>query len=133
MKLSDNKPVFLQIKAWIEDHIMRGEWPAGTQLPSVRELSVEFGVNANTVVRTYERLVFDASVRSVRGVGFFVADLKVKSLDCSARRAIVARRREEFYSEELPRFVEQMVLLEVEPREILEMYDKMKKNEKDKQ
>ena len=48
---------------------MRGEWPAGTQLPSVRELSVEFGVNANTVVRTYERLVFDASVRSVRGVG----------------------------------------------------------------
>ena len=38
MKLSDNKPVFLQIKAWIEDHILRGEWRAGEQLPSVREL-----------------------------------------------------------------------------------------------
>ena len=69
MKLSDNKPVFLQIKAWIEDHILRGEWRAGEQLPSVRELSVRFGVNANTVVRTYERLLFDGSVRSVRGVG----------------------------------------------------------------
>lgn len=125
MKLSDNKPVFLQIKAWIEDHILRGEWPAGTQLPSVRELSVEFGVNANTVVRTYERLVFDASVRSVRGVGFFVAD--------DALRAIVERRREEFYSEELPRFAEQMVLLGVGPDEILETYEKLKKNETDKQ
>lgn len=124
MRLADDRPVFLQIKAWIEDHILRGEWPAGTQLPSVRELSVEFGVNANTVVRTYERLMFDASVRSVRGVGFFVAD--------DARRAIIERRREEFYSHALPEFVGQMVLLGAEPREVLEMYEKMKRDEKDK-
>ena len=107
MKLSDNKPVFLQIKAWIEDHI---EWGAATQLPSVRELSVRFGVNANTVVRTYERLLFDGSVRSVRGVGFFVAD--------GARDTVVARRREEFYSETLPAFVEQMKLLGVDMQEV---------------
>ena len=110
MKLSDNKPVFLQIKAWIEDHILRGEWRAGEQLPSVRELSVRFGVNANTVVRTYERLLFDGSVRSVRGVGFFVAD--------NARDAVVARRREEFYAETLPAFVEQMELLGVGMQEV---------------
>ena len=85
MKFSDNRPVFLQIKVWIEDHILRGEWGAATQLPSVRELSVRFGVTANTVVRTYERMLFDGSVRSVRGVGFFVEE--------DARDMIVARRR----------------------------------------
>lgn len=122
--LNDSKPVFLQIKAWIEDHILRGEWPEGTQLPSVRELSGRFGVNANTVVRTYERLVFDATVRSVRGVGFFVAD--------DARGAIVARRREDFYSQVLPEFAEQMVLLGIGPDEVIDMYNKKMKNEKDK-
>ncbi len=123
MKLSDNKPVFLQIKAWIEDHILRGEWSGGMQLPSVRELSVRFGVNANTVVRTYERMLFDGSVRSVRGVGFFVAD--------DARDTVVARRREEFYSETLPAFVEQMELLGVDMREVARAYDEKTKNGKD--
>ena len=112
MKLSDNKPVFLQIKAWIEDHILRGEWRAGEQLPSVRELSVRFGVNANTVVRTYERLLF---------VGFFVAD--------NARDAVVARRREEFYAETLPAFVEQMELLGVDMQEVARAYEEKLKNE----
>lgn len=120
MKFSDNKPVFLQIKAWIEDQILRGEWSADTQLPSVRELSVRFGVNANTVVRTYERMLFDGSVRSVRGVGFFVAD--------DARDKIVARRREEFYSETLPAFVEQMELLGVGMQEVARAYDENMKN-----
>lgn len=121
MKFSDNRPVFLQIKVWIEDHILRGEWGAATQLPSVRELSVRFGVNANTVVRTYERMLFDGSVRSVRGVGFFVAD--------DARDTVVARRREEFYSETLPAFVEQMKLLGVDMREVARAYDEKTKNE----
>lgn len=115
MKLSDNKPVFLQIKAWIESHILRGEWSAGTQLPSVRELSVHFGVNANTVVRAYERLMFDGSVKSVRGVGFFVAD--------DALETVVARRREEFYSETLPAFVEQMDLLGIDVAEVVKACD----------
>lgn len=124
MKFSDNKPVFLQIKAWIEDHILRGEWGTATQLPSVRELSVRFGVNANTVVHTYERMLFDGSVRSVRGVGFFVAD--------DAHNMIVARRREEFYSETLPTFVEQMELLGVSMQEVAKAYDeKVKKANND--
>lgn len=120
MKFSGNKPVFLQIKAWLEDHILRGEWNAGMQLLSVRELSVRFGVNANTVVRTYERMLFDGSVRSVRGVGFFVAD--------DARDMIVARRREEFYSETLPAFVEQMELLGVGMQEVAQAYEENMKN-----
>ena len=44
MITNDNKPLFLQIKAWIEDHILRDEWQSGSQLPSVRELSAVLGL-----------------------------------------------------------------------------------------
>jgi DNA-binding transcriptional regulator YhcF (GntR family) len=121
MITNDNKPLFLQIKAWIEDHILRDEWQSGSQLPSVRELSAEFGVNPNTIARTYERLTLDGTVRSARGVGFFVAE--------EAKSAIIKQRKEEFYNEQMPAFIQQMQLLGITPDEIQEQYNKFLSNE----
>ena len=121
MITNDNKPLFLQIKAWIEDHILRDEWQSGSQLPSVRELSAEFGVNPNTIARTYERLTLDGTVRSARGVGFFVAE--------EAKSAIIKQRKEEFYNEHMPAFIQQMQLLGITPDEIQEQYNKFLSNE----
>ena len=121
MITNDNKPLFLQIKAWIEDHILRDEWQSGSQLPSVRELSAEFGVNPNTIARTYERLTLDGTVRSARGVGFFVAE--------EAKSVIIKQRKEEFYNEQMPAFIQQMQLLGITPNEIQEQYNKFLSNE----
>ena len=121
MITNDNKPLFLQIKAWIEDHILRDEWQSGSQLPSVRELSAEFGVNPNTIARTYERLTLDGTVRSTRGVGFFVAE--------EAKSAIIKQRKEEFYNEQMPAFIQQMQLLGITPNEIQEQYNKFLSDE----
>lgn len=121
MITNDNTPLFLQIKAWIEDHILRDEWQSGSQLPSVRELSAEFGVNPNTIARTYERLTLDGTVRSARGVGFFVAE--------EAKSAIIKQRKEEFYNEQMPAFIQQMLLLGITPNEIQEQYNKHLSNE----
>ena len=121
MITNDNKPLFLQIKAWIEDHILRDEWQSGSQLPSVRELSAEFGVNPNTIARTYERLTLDGTVRSARGVGFFVAE--------EAKSAIIKQRKEEFYNEQMPAFILQMQLLGITPDEIQKQYNKFLSNE----
>ena len=121
MITNDNKPLFLQIKAWIEDHILRDEWQSGSQLPSVRELSAEFGVNPNTIARTYERLTLDGTVRSTRGVGFFVAE--------EAKSAIIKQRKEEFYNEQMPAFIKQMQLLGITPNEIQEQSNKFLSDE----
>lgn len=121
MITNDNKPLFLQIKAWIEDHILRDEWQSGSQLPSVRELSAEFGVNPNTIARTYERLTLDGTVRSARGVGFFVAE--------EAKSAIIKQRKEEFYNEQMPAFIQQMQLLGITLNEIQEQYNKFLSDE----
>lgn len=111
MELKDNRPVFIQIKEWVEDNILSGRWSIGHQLPSVREMSAKFRVNANTIVRTYEHLGFDGTVRSVKGVGFFVAE--------GASESIKERRRQAFFDELLPLCVKQMELLGISPDEII--------------
>lgn len=123
MTLSDTRPVFLQIKAWIEDHILRGEWQQDEQLPSVRELAAKFGVNPNTVARTYERLTLEGTAYSTKGVGLFVA--------AGALENIQKRRREEFFATTLPSFIEQMQLLGIAPEEITKLYNS--KNNENKQ
>lgn len=110
MKLSDSRPIFAQIMAWVEDNILRGDWQPGFQLPSVREMSAKFTVNNNTIVRTYEHLTLAGTIYSQRGVGYFVAP--------GARDAIMARRREEFYSDTLPHFINQIEVLGISPDEI---------------
>lgn len=125
MKTTDSRPIFIQIKNWIEDRILIGKWSADEQLLSVRELSVEFNVNPNTVVRTYERLIVDGTIYSVRGVGFFVSK--------DASQAIIERRRKEFYALNLPAFIDQMTLLGVEIEEVVEYYNQNNEtNEKKK-
>lgn len=114
-QMSDNKPVFIQIKEWIEQHILQGEWTVDHQLPSVRELSAEFGVNPNTIARTYERLVIEGTIYSVRGVGYFVA--------AEAEKEIESRRREEFRTETMTRFIAEMNLLGINLEEFIKHYN----------
>lgn len=106
MILSESKPVFIQIKQWIEDHILKGEWTADYQIPSIREMSGKFRVNSNTIVRTYEKLEAEGSVYSVRGVGYFVTG--------DARDKIMEYRRRDFFQEELPSFLHQIDVLDID-------------------
>ena len=118
-QLNDSKPVFIQIKEWIEQHILSGEWPTEHQLPSVRELSAEFGVNPNTIARTYERMTIEGTIYSVRGVGYFVS--------AEAKQEIGSRRKEEFLKDKMPQFIAEMNLLDIEIEEFVKHYNEAKK------
>lgn len=113
MDLKATQPVFIQIKEWVEDNILSGSWSIGHQLPSVREMSARFRVNNNTIVRAYEHLVFDGTITSTKGVGFFVAE--------GALQSISGRRRKLFFDELLPLCIKQMQLLEISPDDIIEI------------
>lgn len=89
------------------------------QLPSVRELSSELDVNANTIVRTYERLSYENIINSVRGVGFFV--------NSDAKSRIRSQRLEEFRKTAMPEFIKQLRLLDVDIKEVINLYN----NDKD--
>lgn len=67
-------PLWRQIEDGVRRLVATGGLAAGAQMPSVRDLARELGVNPNTVVRAYQRLV-EAGVLTVRrGDGTYVAE-----------------------------------------------------------
>jgi DNA-binding transcriptional regulator YhcF (GntR family) len=55
-----------------EEKIQAGSYAVGAQLPTVRELAQQLGVNKNTVVRAYQALEQKGYLELVRGSGAFV-------------------------------------------------------------
>ena len=51
MEFTSDTPVYIQIAEIIKLRILRGEYPPGTRIPSVRELAQEAAVNPNTMQR----------------------------------------------------------------------------------
>jgi GntR family transcriptional regulator len=66
-------PVYIQLGERIRLLIRQGLLHPGDPLPTVRELAVELGINANTVGRVYRELQADGVLRLERGVGTSVA------------------------------------------------------------
>ena len=72
----EGTPIYLQIIEEIKTRIVRGEYTAGSQVPPVRELAIEAGVNPNTVQRAFAQLESEGILKSDRTRGRFVTDEK---------------------------------------------------------
>jgi GntR family transcriptional regulator len=66
-------PVYVQLAEQIRLLIHRGALGPGDPLPTVRELAVALGLNANTVTRVYRDLQQEGLLRLERGLGTSVA------------------------------------------------------------
>ena len=66
-------PVYVQLAEQIRLLIHRRALGPGDPLPTVRELAVALGLNANTVTRVYRDLQQEGLLRLERGLGTFVA------------------------------------------------------------
>jgi GntR family transcriptional regulator len=71
---SDAVPIWRQIEDGVRRLAASGRLPAGTAVPSVRELARSLRVNPATVAKAYRRLVDDAVLEVRRGEGTFVVD-----------------------------------------------------------
>ena len=89
-------PIWIQIRKRLVYLISAGKFERGEKLPSVRELSVELGVNYNTVNKVYQDLERDGYIYTQRGRGTFVTDHTGHVLGgyprLSVRAADLARR-----------------------------------------
>ncbi|MBB5182987.1 GntR family transcriptional regulator [Catenisphaera adipataccumulans] len=71
-KLDPDRPIYLQIIDRIQTDIVTGVYPPGGQLPSVRALALEAGVNPNTLQKAMSELERSGLVESHRTSGRFV-------------------------------------------------------------
>ncbi len=114
MRFSNDKPIFAQIEAAIEDDILAGRLAPGARIPSARELGSSLEVNPNTAARALQTLADTGIARVERGTGYFVAD--------GAAELVRQNRRRSFFEDTLPGIFKTMDSLGVEPREVLSLY-----------
>lgn len=70
----DARPIYEQIVDNVEMLALRGALPAGSQLPSVRQLAMELSINPNTIQRAYAELERRGVIYSAKGRGNFISD-----------------------------------------------------------
>jgi GntR family transcriptional regulator / MocR family aminotransferase len=75
LKSSDSIPLYKQLYSQIREHILSGKLPAGSRLPSIRQLANELATSCNTVDGAYQELYAEGYICSRPRSGYFVAAL----------------------------------------------------------
>ena len=104
----NKKPIYLQIMEKIKLQIVSHTLEPNQQLPTVRELASEAGVNPNTIQRALSDLEREGFVHSKRTTGRFVTEDK----------ELIAQSRKQLSEEELEHFVSSMIHFGYEKEEL---------------
>ncbi|MGN1030546.1 MAG: GntR family transcriptional regulator [Butyricicoccaceae bacterium] len=73
-KLTDDRPIYLQLVEHITQMIVSGEYAPASRLPSVRDLASDAGVNPNTMQRALSELERTGLLFSQRTAGRFITE-----------------------------------------------------------
>lgn len=85
-EFNEKSPIYSQIAEHIKMQIVSQEIKSGDQLPTVRELAQEAGVNPNTMQRAFTELEREGMVFSQRTSGRFVTEDNL--LICKIRQQV---------------------------------------------
>jgi GntR family transcriptional regulator len=111
-----NRPIYLQIIEEIKKRAVRGLYPPGEKLPSVREMAQAMGVNPNTMARAYSELEREDFVFTKRGQGSFVTE-QIDSVESE---------RERLADVAVARFVSEIQELEPSATQIAHLLERIK-------
>lgn len=117
--LSDNRPIYLQLMETLTLSIASGAMPAGSRLPSVRELAADAGVNPNTMQRALSELERTGLLYSQRTAGRFVTD----------KKETIMKKRKEFAMEQIQLFLSSMKDMGFTTEETIELIRQTAKEE----
>ena len=95
-------PIYLQLMRLFRRQVISGEWKIGQQIPTVRDLALQYGVNPNTMQRALSELEREGLLSSNRRAGRFV----------SADQAQIASVRSSLAGSQIADFIEAMRLLQ---------------------
>ena len=125
MEFKETPAIYIQIAQYVCEQILLKKWKLGDKLVSIRDLAVTMEVNPNTVQRAYDFLQQRNIIINKRGIGYFIED--------DAMERILSFRREQFIENELPVFMRNIYLLEIDFKEIKSQFDQfVKENFKNK-
>jgi GntR family transcriptional regulator len=118
LQIDPNRPIYLQIMEEIKKRAVRGQYPPGSQLSSVREMATEMEVNPNTIARVYSELEREGFLFTRRGQGSYITG------DASR----IEHEREILTEAAVKRFVEEVTALDLRNGHRRELMDLIQKN-----
>jgi GntR family transcriptional regulator len=93
-------PLYVQLQLQLQQRILSGQLVHGVQLPSVRDLSAQLGINPLTVTKVYQILEREGFVETRRGQGTYVSH-QTPALRIEARRRQIDPAVEQVVTEAL--------------------------------
>lgn len=121
-KFTADAPIYLQIVEKMKQMIVSGKYKCGEQLPTVRELASEAGVNPNTVQRALSELENTGLVYSNRTSGRFITE----------DESLVAEVKSHIALKETTEFVAKMNQLGLGKNEIVKLINGSEDNDNEK-
>ena len=106
--------VYEQIVQQVERYVLTGVLKGGDKVPSVRSMSLQLGVNPNTVQRAYTELERGGVLITAPGRGAFVSEEGVK---------LLGERRREMSLTELKHLLAELRLAGMEKSEVLQFIE----------
>src|SRR5699024_930019 len=112
-ELDEQRPIYIQIKEFLEDAILKGSIQLGEKAPSTNELAKLYQINPATARQGINELVQEEILRTQRGVGMFVTD--------DAITIIREKRQQEFYHHFILPLKEEAKKLNISNEQLLSM------------
>jgi DNA-binding transcriptional regulator YhcF (GntR family) len=114
MEFKDNQAIYLQIANHFFENILQKKWNSGEKIPSIRDMAVQFEVNPNTTMRTFNYLQDKGIIFNKRGIGYYVAD--------DGYEKARALKKEQFVNEDLSGFFRNMQMLGISFEDLKRYY-----------
>src|SRR5699024_7611852 len=89
--LDESRPIYLQIKAYIDDSILNGYMKIGELVHYTNEIAKFYNINPATARKGMTELVNEGILRKQRGVGMFVTE--------EAKNILIDGRKKDFYQD----------------------------------
>lgn len=112
------QPVYRQIMDQICQYVVIGALSSGDQLPSIRELASQIGVNPQTIVKAYGELEHLGIIEMKRGRGAFMAS------GCAALAGIDFEKQ---LKDRMEQMVREAVSAGFSPEQLLETFNQVLK------
>jgi DNA-binding transcriptional regulator YhcF (GntR family) len=118
MEFKENKSIYLQIADDFCEKILKKEFLENDRIPSVRDYAINYEVNPNTVLRTYNFLQEKNIIFNKRGIGYFIAE--------GAYNKTLETKKQEFVKTEIPKLFKTIQLLNISINEIINHINNLK-------
>ena len=113
MNFDQKTPIYQQLADTIRQDILTGALKEETAIPSVRQISVEYGLNPQTVLNATQLLIQEGLLEKRRGLGMFVQKQARKQLNQSAS--------DRFRNETVQALVEEAQMLSITQEALIEL------------